>query len=56
VVHVHLADTQGRGEPGSGALDWQARLDWLAAHGYQGFVGLEYWPTVPTLESLRFRD
>ena len=56
VVHVHLADTQGRGEPGSGTMDWQARLDWLADHGYSGFVGLEYRPTGSTEDSLRFRE
>ncbi len=55
IVHVHLADTQGRGEPGSGTLDWRARLDWLAEHGYDGLIGLEYRPTGPTLESLNFR-
>ena len=56
VAHVHLADTDGRGEPGSGRMDWQARLDWLADHGYAGFVGLEYRPTSGTVESLRFRS
>jgi hydroxypyruvate isomerase len=55
VVHVHLADTQGRGEPGSGKLDWRARLDWLDDHGYAGLVGLEYRPTKGTLASLAFR-
>jgi hydroxypyruvate isomerase len=55
VAHVHLADTQGRGEPGSGALDWRYRLDWLAAHGYDGLIGLEYRPTQPTVDSLSFR-
>ena len=55
VAHVHLADTDGRGEPGSGRMDWQARLDWLADHGYTGLVGLEYRPTNGTIESLRFR-
>jgi len=54
VVHAHLADTQGRGEPGSGNMDWRARLDWLADHGYQGFVGLEYRPTGSTEDSLGF--
>ncbi len=54
VVHVHLADTQGRGEPGSGNMDWRARLDWLADHGYSGFVGLEYKPTGSTEDSLSF--
>ncbi|HVY49952.1 MAG TPA: TIM barrel protein [Devosia sp.] len=55
VAHVHLADTQGRGEPGSGAMDWRARVDWLEEHGYAGYVGLEYRPTRGTLESLAFR-
>jgi hydroxypyruvate isomerase len=56
VVHVHLADTQGRGEPGSGTLDWRHRLDWLADHGYDGLVGLEYRPSGSTLDSLTFRN
>lgn len=56
VAHVHLADHPGRGEPGSGTLDWQARLGWLARSGYDGFVGLEYHPTGDTSASLKFRD
>jgi hydroxypyruvate isomerase len=55
VAHVHLADTQGRHEPGTGTMDWQARLDWLFSNGYQGLVGLEYRPSVGTVESLKFR-
>ena len=55
VVHVHLADTQGRHEPGSGTMDWQARLGWLDEHGYSGYVGLEYRPTGSTIDSLGFR-
>ncbi len=53
VAHVHLADTPGRHEPGSGAMDFRARLDWLAGHGYDGFVGLEYSPTGETGASLK---
>jgi hydroxypyruvate isomerase len=56
IVHVHLADAGGRGEPGSGQMDWRARLEWLIDHGYDGFVGLEYRPTGSTEDSLRFRD
>jgi hydroxypyruvate isomerase len=56
VAHVHLADTQGRHEPGTGTMDWQARLDWLFSNGYQGMVGLEYRPSVGTVESLKFRE
>jgi hydroxypyruvate isomerase len=55
VVHVHLADTPGRGEPGSGALDWSDRLEWLEKQGYSGLVGLEYRPTISTVEGLAFR-
>ncbi len=52
VAHVHLADTPGRHEPGTGELDWQARLRWLQANGYDGWVGLEYRPTRDTVGSL----
>lgn len=56
VAHVHLADAPGRGEPGSGALDWAERLDWLEARGYAGLIGLEYRPGTGTVESLGFRE
>ena len=52
VVHVHLADAPGRHEPGSGSMDWQRRLAWLEAAGYDGLIGLEYKPTGPTVETL----
>lgn len=55
IVHVHLADTQGRAEPGTGTIDWRGWLEWLKTHGYEGFIGLEYRPTGTTLDSLRFR-
>ncbi len=53
VAHVHLADMPGRHEPGTGRLDWQARVAWLEASGYGGMVGLEYKPTVATEASLK---
>lgn len=53
VRHVHLADAPGRHEPGTGEIDWRSVLNWLRANGYAGPVGLEYRPSVPTLESLR---
>lgn len=55
VVHVHLADLGGRGEPGSGTLDYPARLAWLHSQGYDGLVGLEYRPSGSTVDSLAFR-
>jgi hydroxypyruvate isomerase len=53
IAHVHLADAPGRHEPGSGAMNWQRRVDWLAANGYTGLIGLEYMPTKETVASLR---
>lgn len=53
VAHVHLADMPGRHEPGTGRLDWQARVGWLEENGYRGMVGLEYKPTVGTEASLK---
>jgi hydroxypyruvate isomerase len=56
IVHMHLADTPGRGAPGSGRLDYAERLHWLAAQGYEGLIGLEYKPGGPTLDTLKFRE
>lgn len=51
-AHVQIADTPGRGEPGSGALELDRYLHDLQAGGYSGAVGLEYKPTTTTVESL----
>ncbi|HEY0247138.1 MAG TPA: TIM barrel protein [Gryllotalpicola sp.] len=48
IGHVQLADDPGRGEPGSGGIDFAAVLDSLAAAGYAGRVAAEYFPTTPT--------
>ena len=48
VAHLHLADAPGRHEPGSGAMDWRERLNWIVAQGYDGALGLEYNPTGTT--------
>jgi hydroxypyruvate isomerase len=52
VAHVQLADSPGRGEPGSGSLPIDATLDALKAAGYQGVAACEYKPTTDTLTSL----
>lgn len=52
VGHVQIADSPGRGEPGTGTLDIDGHLAALAAHGYRGYVALEYKPTAGTLEGL----
>jgi hydroxypyruvate isomerase len=52
IAHVQIADAPGRGEPGTGKLDLDGYLARLEQAGYAGWVGLEYKPTVPTLDSL----
>ena len=53
VDYVQIADAPGRGEPGSGAVDWPAQLGVLRSSGYDGPIGLEYFPTVASEESVK---
>lgn len=53
VGYVQIADAPGRGEPGTGALDWANMLSVLRASGYSGPLGLEYVPTRDTEASLK---
>lgn len=53
VKYVQLADAPGRGEPGTGSLDWDERLGLLRASGYDGPIGLEYYPQTASAESVR---
>ena len=52
VEYVQIADVPGRGEPGSGEVDWTDRLAVLRAFGYDGPIGLEYFPTVESVASV----
>ncbi len=45
IGHVQFADCPGRGEPGSGLLDFRAALKMLEKVGYQGWLGAEYRPS-----------
>ena len=45
VDHVQVADAPGRGEPGSGTIDWPAILRLLKDVGYTGVIGVECSPT-----------
>jgi hydroxypyruvate isomerase len=51
IGHVQIADSPGRGEPGSGMLAIEPWLTRLAAAGYNGWVGLEYRPTGNSADS-----
>ena len=52
VKYVQIADAPGRGEPGSGAIDWPAALGILRQSGYDGPIGLEYYPTQESAASV----
>lgn len=47
IGHVQIADAPGRGEPGTGSIDFAATFRALAEAGYQGYVALEYSSTTP---------
>jgi hydroxypyruvate isomerase len=50
IAHVQIADSPGRGEPGTGEINFPFVLDAIDAAGYEGWVGLEYNPTADTTE------
>lgn len=52
IGHVQFADCPGRGEPGSGEMDFPALLKRLQSSGYEAWLGAEYKPTKPIVESL----
>jgi hydroxypyruvate isomerase len=64
IRHIQLADNPGRGEPGTGEINYRYLLERLDAIGYAGWVGCEYKPRTTTAEGLgwlaqhgiRFRD
>ena len=55
IGHVQIADCPGRGEPGTGEINFEFVLGELERLGYRGYVGLEYRPSNGnTEESLRW--
>jgi hydroxypyruvate isomerase len=50
IAHVQVADSPGRGEPGSGEIHYPYLLGVLEELGYEGYVGLEYNPTTERTE------
>lgn len=52
--YVQFADAPGRGEPGSGAIDWPACLALLGKVGYRGPIGLEYVPATASAQSVKY--
>jgi hydroxypyruvate isomerase len=52
IRHLQLADNPGRGEPGTGEINYSYLLHALDAMGYTGWVGCEYKPRRSTAEGL----
>jgi hydroxypyruvate isomerase len=56
IGHIQLADNPGRGEPGTGEINYA----WLFRHidsiGYAGWIGCEYKPRAGTVEGLGWRQ
>lgn len=56
IGHVQFADVPGRGEPGTGALDFAGILAALDAGGYCGWLAAEYRPSISSARSFDWLD
>jgi hydroxypyruvate isomerase len=54
IAHIQFADYPGRGEPGTGQLDFETFFLDLDRLGYAGWVGAEYNPSHATEETLEW--
>ncbi|AEF99030.1 hydroxypyruvate isomerase family protein [Methylomonas methanica] len=52
VGHIQFADCPGRGQPGSGAVDFAALFELIEGLAYKGWLGAEYKPIPTTTASL----
>jgi len=52
IGHIQLADNPGRGEPGTGEINYRYLLAMLDEIGYTGWVGCEYKPQTGTGQGL----
>lgn len=52
IRHIQFADVPGRGEPGTGRIDFAPLFDLIDRKGYSGWVSAEYRPTRPTPETV----
>lgn len=53
IAHFHAASVPGRHEPVLGEVHYEHIVNALAKTGYQGYLGLEYWPVADPDDSLR---
>jgi len=52
IRHIQLADNPGRGEPGTGEINFRYLLGMLDEIGYAGWIGCEYKPQAATTQGL----
>lgn len=52
IGHIQFADCPGRGQPGTGSIDFDSLFDIIAGSPYAGWVGAEYKPVGATGNSL----
>lgn len=45
IGHFHVADVPGRHQPGTGEINYAGVFKAIIKTGYDGFLGLEMWPT-----------
>ena len=56
IGHIQFADVPGRGEPGTGGLDFKSIFYAIEYSSYKGWVGAEYKPTKNTEDTLRWKQ
>ncbi len=52
IGHIQIADAPGRGEPGTGSIDFQHLFQLLEQLAYPGWIGCEYHPKASTVSGL----
>ncbi len=52
IGHIQFADVPGRGEPGTGEIDFDAVFKAIDDSSYNGWIGAEYQPTNTTASTL----
>lgn len=56
IGHIQFADVPGRGQPGTGSIDFPGLFAAIAASGYSGWLGAEYIPKGCTTNSLAWLE
>jgi len=55
IGHIQLADNPGRGEPGTGEINYPWLFKHIDSLGYAGWIGCEYKPRGTTVDGLGWR-